>query len=475
MTPQLIQVSEDTQLWAEPYTAVLADIFEVQSDIAKQVSEQLGIALLEPQRRSLEARPTENLEAYDFYLRGNDYLNRGRELHSAEQVDFAIPMYEEAVRLDPTFALAYARLSAAHGWYLYYLNRTEVRRASAQEAVDRALELDPELPGAHYALGLILLSSGEWDQALKEFQIVLKSQPGNAEVFEEIGKVETALGQWEDARTTLEKAMNLHPQHGRLPCWTGGRSFGLRDFREAIRLHDRAIEVTPDRTCPYYCKALIYLNWDGSTERAHSFLERVPPNVGLEKTPPINYPWVLVNMMDGRYQDALDRLSAGSAKVYEFTQSIHIPKDLLAAQIYGLMDRPELEKAHYEAARDLLEAEVKERHEEHRIHSSLGIAYAGLGHNEDAIREGRLGLELLGGNQGVYLGFRLKDLAQIYLMVGDLDGAIDQLEHLLSVPAWFSAPYLKIDPTWNPLRDHPRFLALLEKYGSRTASRSGAR
>ena len=102
---------------------------------------------------------------------------------------------------------------------------------------------------------------------------------------------------------------------------------------------------------------------------------------------------------------------------------------------------------------------------DHRIHSSLGIAYAGLARKEDAIREGKLGLDLLGGSQGQVLGYRLNDLAQIYLMVGDYEAAIDQLEHLLSVPAWFSAAYLKIDPTWNTLRDHPRFLTLLEKYG----------
>ncbi|MDA2924446.1 tetratricopeptide repeat protein [Acidobacteria bacterium AH-259-L09] len=347
--------------------------------------------------------------------------------------------------------------------------------AVAKEAVDRALELDPGLPEAHYALGLIYSREGDRDRALNEFQIVLRSQPSNAEVFAAISQVQRALGQWEEARTTMRKAMGLNPRLGWLACWTGGRSFGLRDFSEAIRYHDRAIQLTPDRSCPYYCEALIYLNWDGSTERARGFLEQLPHNIGLEESPPINYPWVIVDMIDGRYQEALRRLSSGSSEVYEYGGMFYIPKDQVSAQIYGLLDRPELEKAHYEAARDLLEAEVKERPEDGRIHSSLGIAYAGLGRNEDAIGEGRLGLELLGGNQDPKLGFRLKDLAQIYLMVGDYDEAIDYLEHLLSVPALFSAPYVKVDPTWNPLRDHPRFLALLEKYGSTTASRSGAR
>ena len=179
VTPRLIQVSEDTQQWSKSYTEPLADIFKVQSDIAKQVIEQLGITLLEPQRRSLEFRPTENPDAYEFYLRGNHYLNRSRELHSAKQLDFAIPEYKKAVRLDPTFALAYARLAVAQGWYCFYFGRTVDRLALAQEAVDSALKLDPGLPEAHYAQGLILSSGDEQDrqQALIEFQIVLESQP----------------------------------------------------------------------------------------------------------------------------------------------------------------------------------------------------------------------------------------------------------------------------------------------------------
>ena len=249
VTPKLIRVSDDTQLWAKPYTAVLAGIFEVQSGIAEQVIEQLGITLLEPQRRSLEARPTDNLEAYDFYLRGNEYLNRGRELESAEQVHYAIPMYEDAVGLDPTFALAWARQSVAHSWlYIQSKDRTRERLAVATEKAERALELNPDLPETHYALGMIFRSGGEQDRkrALKEFDLVLKNPPSNAEVFAAIGHIEKDLGRWEEARTTMRKAMDLNPRLGRLACWTGGYSFALRDFQEAMKYHDRAIQLTPD-------------------------------------------------------------------------------------------------------------------------------------------------------------------------------------------------------------------------------------
>ena len=466
VTPQLIRVSEDIHLWSGRYDAELTDIFEVQSDIAKEVIEKLDVALLEPQRRSLEFRPTENPEAYDAYLRGNDYLHRGREVHSPGDFHFAIQMYEQAQELDPTFALSHARQSVAHAWlYVQSFDRTESRLALAKEAADRALRLDPTLPEAHHALGLYFFGQRDWDRALEEYQIALKSQPGNIEVFKQISSVQVALGAWEEARTTLGTAMNLNPRLGSLACWAGGCSLALRDFSKAIRSHDRAIQLIPDRSCPYYCKALIYLNWDGGAERTDKFLGRLPPNVDLEGNPPINYPWVMADLIEGRYQEALRRLSSGSSKVYEF-HSFYIPKDLLAAQIHGLMNRPEFEQAHYEAARELLEATIEDQPKNPNAHSSLGIAYAGLGRRHDAIREGKLGLELLAGDLGEPLGFRLKELAQIYVMLGDYDDAVNHLDHLLSVPAHFSAGFLKADPTWNALRGHPRFLALLEKHSA---------
>ncbi|MCZ6616769.1 MAG: protein kinase [Gammaproteobacteria bacterium] len=464
VTPQLIRVSDDTHLWAENYDQVINDIFQVQSEIAAAVIEKIGVALLDPERRAIDSEPTGNLEAYDSYLRGNEFLNRGRELSSAREIHFAIQMYEEAIRLDRTFALAYARKAEAHIWlYTVYEDRTDARLANAKEAVNRALELNPGLPEAHLALGMIYNSGeGDSDRALEEYRTVLRSQPNNAEVFEAISEVHEDLGQWEEGLANLKRAMELNPRLGRLPCSAGGIAFGLRDFGEALHLHDRAIRLTPDRACPYWCKLFIYLNRDGSTENARSFLAQIPQSVGLEETPPINYPWVMVDMMDGRYEEALSRLSSGSTEAFEFGQ-FYIPKDQLAAQIYGLMDRPELEAIHYEAAHAMLMEKIREYPNDDRIHGSLGIAYAGLGRDEDAIREGRLGIELLGGTRDNKLGYRLKDLAQIYVMMGDHDEAINHLERLLSVPALFSAPYLKADPTWLPLRDDPRFQDLLQR------------
>ncbi len=151
--PQLIGASDDAHLWTDRYTAELepGQIFSVQAEIAEQVAAALDVAILEPERQRLAARPTNNMEAYDYYLRGNDYYYRGTQ---EEALELAMQMYEAAVALDPSFALGYARLSIVHAfvWWLHY-DRTQERLAMARKAVDQALSIDPDLREAHEALG----------------------------------------------------------------------------------------------------------------------------------------------------------------------------------------------------------------------------------------------------------------------------------------------------------------------------------
>jgi len=466
VTPQLIRVSDDTYLWSDRYNAVLADIFQVQSDIALQVSEALNLALLKSERRSLAVKPTDNLEAYDAYLRGMDYYNRSQEIWSEEELRIALQMYQKAIELDSTFALAYARLALAHVWMVRLsFDRTEERLAKIKKTVDKALQLDSDLPDAHLALGFYYSTEHlQYDRAQKEFAIALEHQPNNSEVLWAIGRTQWNQGRFQEALVNLKRASELNPRTGSLACHVGGTYFALHNYPEADRFHDRAVSLTPDRACPYYCKAWIYLNWDGDTKKARVVLEEASQKVGLEGSPPILFPWVILDVFDGNYQEALDRLSSGSSEAFEWQDYYYIPKAQLYAQIYGLMNRPQLEQVYYDSARIFLEAKLRERPEDTRFHSSLGIAYAGLGRKEEAIREGKLAVELLPVSRDAMSGpTRVENLARIYVMVGEYDAAIDQLEFLLSIPRMDLYPLLQLDPGWAPLRDHPRFQKLLER------------
>ncbi len=465
VTPQLIRVSDDINLWSDRYNAVLTDIFQVQSDIAERVSQVLNIAVLESEHRSMGVIPTSNLEAYDTYLRGNDYYNRSQELWSEADLRIALQMYQKAVALDSAFALAHARLALAHVWMVRLsFDRTEERLAKVKEAVNKALQLDPDLAEAHLALGFYYSTDHlQYDRAQQEFAVALKQQPNNSEVFWAIGRTHWNQGRFQEALANLKKAFELDPRVGSRACHVGGTYFALLNYPEAVRFHDRAISLTPDRACPYYCKALIYLNWEGSTTKARAVLEKVSQKVGLEESPPLLFPWVLLDVFDGNYHEALDRLSSGSSEAFEWQDYYYIPKALLYAQIYGLMNGLQLEQAYYDSARTLLETILQERPDDSRFHSALGIAYAGLGRKQEAIREGKLAVKMLPVTRDAMSGpTRIENLARIYVMVGEYDAALDKLEFLLSIPRMDFFPLLELDPIWAPLRDHPRFRELLE-------------
>ena len=170
-------------------------------------------------------------------------------------------------------------------------------------------------------------------------------------------------------------------------------------------------------------------------------------------------------MVQGNYQAALGRLSAASTAIVADGQYRYRPAALGYGELHALMGNRELARAHYDTARVILERAVRERPDDARLHLALGFAYGGLGRKADAIREGKRGVELRPIEKDARSGAEaLEDLACIYALVGEVDGAVEQLERLLSAPSSIAVPMLRIDPTWNPLRDNPRFQALLAKY-----------
>jgi TolB-like protein len=193
ITPQLIKVSDDSHVWADVYEEESAEIFRIQSDIAGQVAQALDVTLQGPERRSLEAKPTENLEAYDYYLRGNDYADRSPD---TEQQRLAVEMFRKAVAVDPAFAGAWARLSKSLTRLYFNLDDPSPQRlADAKEAADTALRLAPDLPEAHLALGYYYYwGLRDYDRALQEFAIARKGQPSNAELEEAAGFVQRRQG-----------------------------------------------------------------------------------------------------------------------------------------------------------------------------------------------------------------------------------------------------------------------------------------
>jgi len=463
ITPQLIRVDDDTHLWASTYDDRVDDIFAVQTEIAGKVIEQLGVTLLEMERRNVESTPTKNLEAYQAYLRGRYYA--GRPHFTWENWQLVIQSYQHAVDLDSNFALAYANLSSAHAVFYYFQHDLSERRLEmAKQAADRAIKLAPESPRVHLVLSdYFLRAFRNSEQALKELEIAERDLHDNADVFRAKAYIFELQGRMEEAREAFERAFELSPRDADLPTELIFLFWVTRQYPQAVRAANQAITLAPNEAWPYIGKAWSYWSWTGDLSKARAALEAVPTEHDW-----LPWMWFWQMMYEGKYSEALENLSSTNGEWIKLKMWAR-PKSLLSAYTYELLNDPQLAREAFETAKSMLENEVRKWPQDPRIHSSLGIVYAALDRKDEAILEGKKAVELLPVSKDAFYGIPyVQDLAHIYTIVGEYDAALEKIEYLLSIASWFSVPWLKMDPRWDRLRSHPGFQKLLEKYTAQT-------
>jgi len=459
ITPQLIRVVDDSHLWSERYDRVLEDIFTVQSDIAEQVIAKLQATLLEPVRRVIEAKPTDNMEAYRAYLLGIQYLRGSFEQRYSR---LAVEMLERAIQLDPGFAVAHAALSMAHSsLYHYRYDFTAERLDQAKVFADQALELQPNLPEAHLALGYYYYwGHRDYDRALEHFAISEGSLPNHPDLLSGTFYVLRRQGRWDDALLALEKWLEVDPQ-GYGAATQAMETFKLlRNYERAETEMRRAIAIAPDLPDAYFFGIENYVLWDGATERARR-LHYSAPNL---ESPLIKYWSLLLDLYDRNPESVLERLKDLPINSFSLFRW-YVPIELLECICLSQMSEWKRAEASCTSAVGLLQREIDARPHDYRLYSALGHAYSFLGRKEDAVRAGEHAVELMPSSKDAIVGPHLgTELAKIYTRVGEHENALDLLDELLSIPCDLSVGLLRLDPVWDPLRDHPRFQALLEKY-----------
>jgi len=455
ITPQLINVADDFHLWAENYEREIEEIFAVQADIASQIAEALDVTLLGAERQTLETKPTENIAAYQAYLRGLDHARA----FGGDELQLGIQMFELAVTLDPEFALSYVELSEAHSNTYNTGDRTEERLLQAKTAVNKALELQPDLPEAHRALAYYYYHGyRDYERGLKELAIAKRGLPNDSRIIEVTAWIWRCQGKFEEAADRMKEAFELNPQDSLLPYELGLTHWFLRKHEEADRYCDLSVSLAPDQRRAYVRKAYNYISWSGDTKRAAEVLETIPG-----KSHDVQELWLGLWRLQRNYKAILD-FAASASEPIMWRQVGARPVALLAARSHGLMGESELAHASYDSARALLEHELDAHPDDHRIHGALAICYAGLGHKDDAIREGKRGVELLPVSEDARIGIhRVWDMAEVYTMVGEYDAALAEIDYLLSIPAGWSVQDIRLDPLWDPLRKLPRYQELLEK------------
>jgi TolB-like protein/DNA-binding winged helix-turn-helix (wHTH) protein/Flp pilus assembly protein TadD len=457
ITLQLVRVENDRHVWAEVYNRVLEDIFSVQSEIAQQVVERLDVELVEAERQALQVRPTDNMEAYKAYLYGRGYATRR---DTEQDTQLAVAMFQRAVDIDPQFVLAYAELARAHARiYHFGTDRSDQRLSAARSAMETALQLDPMSPEVRLAAGYYYYwAETDYDEALENFAVAEMGRPYDTEVLEGVSYILRRQGRLEEALAKIERAYEISPRDALLALEVGNTLRGMRRYDEANQLFDEAIMLSPDLMSAYLWKAENYWLWDGRVSDAAQTLHDMPAL-------PASYVFeglYLQRIYERDYAGALGLL-AGTALDAHVTQERYYPTSLLEAEVYALMGKIGRARESYESARRVLERLVAEQMEDARFHSSLGIAYAGLGLKADAIREGRLATELCPVSTDSWSGPDFhRELARIYVMIGETEPALDEIESLLSTPnRWTSVALFRLDPRWDELRDSPRFARLL--------------
>ena len=462
ITPQLIRVINDYSLWAENYERTIGDIFSIQSDIAEEVAKQLDLQILEPERKALEAKPTDNIDAYHYYLRGIALENKGWVYSDTQNFEQALEMFEKATELDPDFVQAYVWISIVHSkMYFFGVDHTKERLARSRAAVDRAQALQPDHPDVNIALafyyywGLL-----DYDRAEEIFKSVQRARPNISPSL--LGYIQRRQGKWEQAIETLEKAFMLNPRDSQLAYEIGLCYLSMHIYEKGEEWFNRALSINPDKLTPQLGKIGIHILWKGNTKEARALLETLPQH------PLTDYMWFTLGMIERNYQEVLGRLASLSYDSFE-EQHFYFHKNLIYASVYHAKKEPSLMKTHAESARIDLEKAVQEHPDDPRYHAALGLAYAFLGRHEVAVREGNLAVALYPTSKDAALGPKyVLNLARICAVVGEFEEAISRLEYLLSIPSFeylweiITVPAMRLDSTWDSLREHPRFQRLLK-------------
>jgi tetratricopeptide (TPR) repeat protein len=463
ITVQLIDGKSDRHLWSENYDRQLADIFFIQSDIAQTIARELKAVITPAEKTLIEKVPTKNMEAYNYYLIGNNYYWRS---YDEQDYSIAISMYTKAIELDPEFSMAYIRLAISHSaMYWFHFDRSYDRLAKAREAIDAAIVLDPEIPEIHLALGYYYYRCLlDYEKALEELSLAETKLRNNPECIFMKGSIYRRSGKWQAAMENFLLAHELNPGSSQIAQNIAATYFLLGEFSKAEEFFNKETLLNPTFVEPYYFKSLMYFKWKGNTVQARETINKALKYREAANNCLVFETLALMDLYDGQFQKAIAFLQSKDIEIME-NQFYYHHKAFHIANIYRILGEMDSARHYYEAARIVLETRLAENPDDPRLYSALGKIYAGLGLKEKAIEFGKKGEELMPIKKEAYRGiFRVEDLARIYVITGEYQEAIKQLDSLLSLPTTISVNLLLMDPNWKPLWNLPEFKKLAEKY-----------
>jgi TolB-like protein/Tfp pilus assembly protein PilF len=462
---QLINAENDEHLWSDVYDRDLTDVFAIQTDLARKIAEELHAKLSPTEKEQFTRKPTENGEAYLAFVQAH---NLQHDLEDQPKLKQAQQLFERALQLDPNFALAAASLSRIHSWMYRTFDPLPERREKARTLAERSLALQPDLPEGHLALGFFFYyGDRDYDRALAEFGIAQKGLPNSPETYLAIGAIHRRQGKWKESDGNLEKAVSLTPNET-WPLQNLALNYQMeRRFDEANKVIDRAIKLSPDSFNLWSLKAQFEISEKGTfevAERAVAMLSAKP--ITEENRAHMNMALAQTRLLQRRYPEALplaenvkdELLGQDLESVAAKYQCIGIAKKMMN-DVAGAREA-------FLNAKKIADKIIAAIPDHPKGHERAAHALAWLGEKDAAIAEAKRATELLPESVDAFDGpVCTQTLAEVSMIVGEHDKALELLDGLLTRSTQVTVAQLKISPICDPVRQDPRFIAMLKKHG----------
>jgi TolB-like protein/Flp pilus assembly protein TadD len=463
LNAQLIDTRTDTHVWAEEYDRNLNDLFAVQAEIAQKVAQHLHARLSTSEKASIEERPTQDLVAYDFYVRAVSMIYNAQVPFDEELVNRseAVDLLNKAVARDPNFFLAYCQLAFVHDLvYQEGKDHTPARLAMAKSAIDSAFRLRPDSGEVHLALGWHLYwGYSDYDRARAELALAQKSLPNNPQVYQLAGSMDRSQRRWADAIHNLERACELDPRNLAYLINLGSTYLWLHDYDQHARVMDRIIALHPDRRPARIWRAHVEYARRANTGPLRAAIEKILTNEpGSEKDPFVagfRYTLALIDRDWDAAGHAAPVLSQKDSPEWSVPQP---GRDFCMGVVARLKGDETSAHAAFMSARAQQEEEIRGHPDDVILLSHLGLIDAGLGRKEEALNEGRRAMELAASvKDSVTEPYVKICFAIICAWTGERELALGQLEVLTNAPGFHTYGNLRLSPMWDPLRGDPRF------------------
>ncbi len=466
VSAQLIDARNGTQLWADRYDRDLADVFAIQSDIARSITDQLQARISAREKAAVQERPTSDLAAYDLYLRAKELLDTTQFDNKAREVlPQMIRLLDEAVARDPGFLAALCLLARAHeDTYWFGFDSTPARFALAEEVLTRATRLRPDAEEVHLARALHLYHCHDYAGAWHELDVVARALPNNADIHLLRAYILRRQGQWDESLREHQKGIALNPR-GRLALeQLYVSNLVLHRYDEVARLLDYLLTLAPSDAYLRADRSMVDLFARADPRAAYAVLPDLV-NKGPEAAEAAVGPAVELTLCTRDVAFGTRTLAAASAR--EITSRMlgqYFPRTYFEGMFAHLNGDAAKAQSAFQQARNDMERKVAEAPDDSGRLIMLGLIDAALGRKADAIAEGEHSVRVLQQAKDVFeTPFCVTLLAAIYANTGEKDKALALLGEVVNKPGGPCYGHLRLHPHWDPLRGDPRFEALVNK------------